>query len=160
MSVYCKSGLDRNDGVCQALPFRAAQLRFCLSSAVTAVHIKDGLGLLEPRSVAVRFRLAGFPLLLMASLFLARLASVALVVLWKPLLAEAGLAGRGPPVVSTTLPTFWSYLGCFPDSPSSRILPDASYINPGAMTEDACINLCAEGDYQFAGVEFSDQCCK
>lgn len=96
----------------------------------------------------------------MASLHANRLAGLTLILLLKSSIADAALSGRVALSVSENLPTFWSYSGCFPDSPSSRILPDASYVDEVAMTEEACITLCAAGDYQFAGVEFGQECCE
>ncbi|KAI4121761.1 MAG: hypothetical protein LQ338_006185 [Usnochroma carphineum] len=76
--------------------------------------------------------------------------------LWLSLLAptdaSALIAKRAP-----TLPTGWSYQGCYVDGVSGRILasqqPDSS-----TLTIENCIATCAQLGYTVAGTEYSSQC--
>jgi len=56
-----------------------------------------------------------------------------------------------------TLPTGWSYSGCFVDNINGRILP---YGQPddGQVTVESCVDLCAELGYNVSGIEYSSQC--
>ena len=54
----------------------------------------------------------------------------------------------------------WNFKACWIDSVGARTLTGASYINGNTMTIEVCINLCAGGNFIYAGMEYSDECCK
>lgn len=71
--------------------------------------------------------------------------------------------------VSTTLttsatagPTGWAYQGCYTDSVPARSLAAGTAVagGAGAMTVQACTTACRAGNYIYAGVEYSTECCK
>jgi hypothetical protein len=62
-------------------------------------------------------------------------------------------------VVSTTLPSTWTYQGCYTD-PGPRTLAGPSYANATGMTEETCIAYCNTQGYIYAGTEYSQECCK
>lgn len=63
-------------------------------------------------------------------------------------------------VVSTNLPTTWTYQGCYTEIPNARALASASYTNATGMTEESCIAFCDTLGYIYAGTEYSQECCK
>ena len=73
-------------------------------------------------------------------------------------LASAATAAQRPTVSNSTLPSGWTYQGCYSDSASNRVLSSASYTNNTAMTEESCVVHCASKGYPMAGVEYADEC--
>lgn len=61
--------------------------------------------------------------------------------------------------VSAVLPGTWTLQGCYTD-PGPRTLTGASYTNNTAMTEESCIAFCDSNGAYYAGVEYSQECCK
>lgn len=60
----------------------------------------------------------------------------------------------------TPPPAGWTSLGCYSDSPSSRVLGVATSV-PGDynnMTIEGCLGACNAAGYKFAGVEYSREC--
>lgn len=55
--------------------------------------------------------------------------------------------------INSTLPSAWSYVGCYTDSTSVRTLRTDSYADD-SMTEVSCINFCNGKGYPYAGVEY------
>jgi WSC domain len=49
---------------------------------------------------------------------------------------------------------------CFSDTGNPRTLQSASYINTTGMTEESCVTYCKGLKYIYAGVEYSQECCK
>ncbi|TFK35711.1 WSC domain-containing protein [Crucibulum laeve] len=49
-------------------------------------------------------------------------------------------------------------LGCYTDSRDSRTLRTASFTSVDDMTIQSCIDFCAVGNYQYAGLEFGREC--
>lgn len=62
-------------------------------------------------------------------------------------------------VVSTNLPTTWTYQGCYTEGTNGRTLASASYSNTTGMTEESCIAYCNTLGYLYAGTEYSQECC-
>ena len=62
--------------------------------------------------------------------------------------------------MTTTLPTGWTSSGCYTDNVNSRTLYSAAYNDGTAMTEESCIAYCSGKGYSYAGVEYSQECCK
>lgn len=62
--------------------------------------------------------------------------------------------------ISTSLPSGWTYQGCYSDSISNRVLSGASEPNPNIVTQEYCIEYCSQtdGGYSFAGVEYGKEC--
>ena len=56
----------------------------------------------------------------------------------------------------------WISLGCYTDNVSGRALPNQEFISggSGAMTNEACQSACLAANYDFAGTEYSGECCK
>jgi hypothetical protein len=63
-------------------------------------------------------------------------------------------------VVSSSLPTGWTSKGCLTDNVNSRSLYSAAYTDGSAMTEESCIAFCSNKGYAYAGVEYSQECCR
>ncbi|KIJ45844.1 hypothetical protein M422DRAFT_778632 [Sphaerobolus stellatus SS14] len=57
-----------------------------------------------------------------------------------------------------SLPSGWSALGCFSDSPTARALRTSAFTSVDSMTITSCINFCTSGGFDFAGVEFGREC--
>lgn len=72
-------------------------------------------------------------------------------------LSEAALSKRDP-VVPSTLPGDWEYYGCWTDV--GRTINADGFTNNTGMTDEACINYCANKGYQFAGTEYYQECCR
>jgi hypothetical protein len=53
--------------------------------------------------------------------------------------------------------TGWDYVGCAPDSVSSRTLPNSTYMS-GDMTVEGCLSYCKSKGLNYAGLEYSTQC--
>lgn len=72
--------------------------------------------------------------------------------------APVSLSARGP----TTLASYngWISQGCYVDSVSARVLPaqTATPGGSGAMTVELCLDACHAGGYQWAGLEWSQEC--
>jgi WSC domain len=62
----------------------------------------------------------------------------------------------------TGAPPGWTFLGCYTDNVSGRTLnygiPAPG--GPSTMTVEACLSGCQALGYQYAGVEYADECCK
>ena len=59
---------------------------------------------------------------------------------------------------STPAPlTGWFSLGCYNDSVGTRTLSNTEYLNV-AMTIEACTAACSKAGYNYAGVEYADEC--
>ncbi len=56
----------------------------------------------------------------------------------------------------------WVSLGCYTDNVSGRALPNQEFVSggSGAMTNEACQAACLAANYNFAGTEYSGECCK
>jgi hypothetical protein len=46
------------------------------------------------------------------------------------------------------------------DVGNPRTLNEASYVDGSSMTEESCVSYCNGKNYTYAGVEFSQECCK
>lgn len=55
------------------------------------------------------------------------------------------------------LPTGWSYRNCYKDSESARLLPVQLYSGI-ANTVGSCLDRCNRAGYDFAGVEYGEEC--
>ncbi|KAF9002781.1 hypothetical protein BDQ17DRAFT_1242962 [Cyathus striatus] len=72
------------------------------------------------------------------------------------------MSGQGHVVASVinqarqtaSLPSGWSFTGCYSDSVDSRTLRTASFTSVDSMTISSCIDFCITGNFQFAGLEF------
>jgi hypothetical protein len=53
----------------------------------------------------------------------------------------------------------YSYLGCYRDDVAARTLPNRVSVG-GALTPALCFQACAATGSQFAGLEYSGECCK
>jgi hypothetical protein len=45
------------------------------------------------------------------------------------------------------------------DDPGNRAFVGQSF-NSGTLTEESCMNFCLSNGYNYAGVEYSQECCK
>ena len=63
---------------------------------------------------------------------------------------------------ATAGPTAWAYQGCYTDSVAARSLSAGVQVpgGAGAMTVEACTATCRASGYLYAGVEYSQECCK
>ncbi|PSN73770.1 WSC-domain-containing protein, partial [Corynespora cassiicola Philippines] len=52
----------------------------------------------------------------------------------------------------------WSYIGCYLDNVSQRVLSEASCFDDKAMTGEACVDFCGEQGYTIAGVGYGREC--
>ena len=66
-------------------------------------------------------------------------------------LAAAVVAGATALSPASNLPTGWSYLSCYTDSVSNRVLNGATYADYYNMTGLSCIDYCGSKGYDFAG---------
>jgi hypothetical protein len=59
-------------------------------------------------------------------------------------------------------PNNWAALGCYTDSVSARTLAKSVVVpgGQGATTIESCLAACHAAGYSFAGVEYSQECCK
>ncbi|KAI4727415.1 hypothetical protein E4T49_04717 [Aureobasidium sp. EXF-10728] len=53
--------------------------------------------------------------------------------------------------------TGWDYVGCAPDSVSSRTLPNSTYMSSD-MTVEKCMSYCKNKGFNYAGLEYATQC--
>ncbi|KAI0667510.1 hypothetical protein C8Q78DRAFT_1105323 [Trametes maxima] len=53
--------------------------------------------------------------------------------------------------------TNYTFLGCFTDQ-GARSLGDATFTNTTGMTVEACVTFCASQSFNFAGLEFAQEC--
>ncbi|KAI0764219.1 hypothetical protein BD413DRAFT_483077 [Trametes elegans] len=85
-------------------------------------------------------------------------ASLAVLALSLPITVHASLA-RVRQVPSTpNLPgTNYTFLGCFTDE-GARTLGGATFTNTTGMTVEACVSFCSSQDFNFAGLEFAQEC--
>ncbi|TDZ14852.1 WSC domain-containing protein [Colletotrichum sidae] len=64
--------------------------------------------------------------------------------------------------ICDALPSKWAYMGCFSDSPSSRVLSGDSWCvdatGPEGLTQEKCIAFCDQKGYGMAGVEWGKEC--
>ncbi|KAM0543619.1 hypothetical protein ACHAPJ_012206 [Fusarium lateritium] len=51
----------------------------------------------------------------------------------------------------------WSYLGCYIDSTTKRAL-DGPVHYPTQLTAEACVDICADAGYAYAGMEYAQEC--
>jgi hypothetical protein len=60
-----------------------------------------------------------------------------------------------PPLINS-----YTYLGCFSELPTSRLLSGASYANDSSMTLESCTAFCRlqMPDGAYAGVEYAQEC--
>lgn len=67
-----------------------------------------------------------------------------------------------PPNATVTLPSNWTYAGCYTDSVNPRSLGTTGVlfagIGQGMVTSSACVAYCADAGYSIAGTEFASQC--
>jgi hypothetical protein len=58
--------------------------------------------------------------------------------------------------------TEWIFLGCYTDNVSARSLPYGISVpgGPFDMTVKLCQAACLNDGFQYAGVEYADECCK
>jgi hypothetical protein len=59
---------------------------------------------------------------------------------------------------ASSLPSSWTYSGCYVDSVSSRALSSASYNSASGMTGEACVSFCISRGFPVAGTEYSAEC--
>lgn len=52
-----------------------------------------------------------------------------------------------------TIPGGWSYVGCYNDFTSDRVLDGASYVDSSGMTNEACAAFCGSNGYTVFGTE-------
>ncbi|ETN43599.1 uncharacterized protein HMPREF1541_02758 [Cyphellophora europaea CBS 101466] len=76
--------------------------------------------------------------------------------------ARRNVGKRAQNGICDALPSKWSYMGCFSDSPSDRVLAGASECldtnGPDGMTQEKCIEYCDQKGYSLAGVEWGQEC--
>ncbi|QIW95400.1 hypothetical protein AMS68_000918 [Peltaster fructicola] len=59
---------------------------------------------------------------------------------------------------SNSLPTNWTYTGCYNDNQGSRTLNGPYYGDGSGMNASTCVSFCASQNYVYAGTEYSSQC--
>lgn len=65
------------------------------------------------------------------------------------------------PIIERSLPSGWTSQGCYIDNTNGvRALSGASYANSTGMSQESCIAFCAQSGYNYAGVEYAQECCK
>ncbi|KAI5271288.1 hypothetical protein E4T47_05393 [Aureobasidium subglaciale] len=68
---------------------------------------------------------------------------------------DTGKLGAAPVYYQNV--TGWDYVGCAPDSVSSRTLSNSSYMS-SSMTVESCLSFCKNKGLNYAGLEYSTQC--
>ncbi|KAF9819402.1 hypothetical protein IEO21_02145 [Rhodonia placenta] len=63
-----------------------------------------------------------------------------------------------PPPVTVYQVGYWVSLGCYSDSPDARTLTTGSDLEPDTITVQSCTSYCYDNGYNYAGVEYSQQC--
>ncbi len=58
---------------------------------------------------------------------------------------------------SVSAPNGWAYAGCYTDSVNNRTLASSQYLGV-PMTIELCTAACSSDGYQYAGVEYADEC--
>lgn len=68
-------------------------------------------------------------------------------------------SGAQPPPLPIVVPSVgnWMSLGCYNDSTTARALPNAVGVT-GQVTVESCTAACQGAGYQYAGVEYADEC--
>ena len=91
--------------------------------------------------------------------------------------SQSGGGGSPPPTTTTVTTTMmtstktaapppptstgWNFRGCYTDNVSGRaLIGEPVPGGAGAMTVEACENVCQGLGYILAGVEYSGECCK
>ncbi|KAK1994348.1 WSC domain-containing protein [Colletotrichum falcatum] len=70
---------------------------------------------------------------------------------------QRGALKRSVNGISETLPNPWTYMGCFTETSSSRVLSGARYSGDD-MSQEKCIAYCDGKGYGVAGVEWGREC--
>ncbi|KAF9873174.1 hypothetical protein CkaCkLH20_09337 [Colletotrichum karsti] len=62
--------------------------------------------------------------------------------------------------ICDALPSKWSYMGCYSDSPSTRVLSGDRWCpdDPNGLSQETCIEFCDGKGYGLAGVEWGKEC--
>ncbi|KAJ8111688.1 hypothetical protein OPT61_g5771 [Boeremia exigua] len=71
--------------------------------------------------------------------------------------SNANLIERQDLSPPATLPTGWSYKGCYTDAVGQRTLQGASFAD-GSQDAEECIAFCDDAGYSVAGTEYSSEC--
>ncbi|KAJ7777620.1 glycosyl hydrolase family 71-domain-containing protein [Mycena maculata] len=74
--------------------------------------------------------------------------------------AASGLTGTSTTTTTaaSTTSTGYSYLGCFPDSGSSRTLSGIEVDSSSSNSVASCQSTCSNSGYAYSGVEYGEQC--
>ncbi|RMZ85195.1 hypothetical protein DV738_g427, partial [Chaetothyriales sp. CBS 135597] len=59
---------------------------------------------------------------------------------------------------AASVPTGWTYTGCYTDAVFPRSLPNWSNFNGDHMSNSACVTFCQSKGFTLAGTEYSGQC--
>lgn len=70
--------------------------------------------------------------------------------------AKAGAVVKRDPAPLAALPGAWTYKGCWTDI--GRTIDAAAKVDNVAMTVEACIAFCVTKGFQYAGVEYYQEC--
>lgn len=52
----------------------------------------------------------------------------------------------------------WGYFGCYPDSVIARTFSYQMYLDPDTVDIESCQDACAESNFGYAGLEYSNEC--
>ncbi|KAI0808290.1 hypothetical protein C8Q74DRAFT_1189458 [Fomes fomentarius] len=85
-------------------------------------------------------------------------ASVAVLALSLPSISHGSmLRVRQAPTTPDIPGTKFEFLGCFTDQ-GARSLGDANFVNNTGMTVESCVGFCSTKGFNFAGLEFAQEC--
>ncbi|OSX63499.1 hypothetical protein POSPLADRAFT_1045823 [Postia placenta MAD-698-R-SB12] len=63
-----------------------------------------------------------------------------------------------PPPVTVYQVGHWVLLGCYSDADGARTLTTTSDLAPSSVTVESCTSYCYDGGFNYAGVEYDQQC--
>ncbi|KAL7277999.1 hypothetical protein ACG7TL_007952 [Trametes sanguinea] len=85
-------------------------------------------------------------------------ASLAVLALSLPSVAYGSMVRvRQAPATPNIPGTNYTFLGCFTDQ-GARTLGGATFTNTTGMTVESCVSFCSSQDFNFAGLEFAQEC--
>ncbi|KAI0364868.1 galactose oxidase [Pilatotrama ljubarskyi] len=85
-------------------------------------------------------------------------ASLTVLALSFPSVAHGSLVRvRQAPATPDIPGTNYTFLGCFTDE-GARSLGDATFTNTTGMTVESCVSFCSSQSFNFAGLEFAQEC--
>ncbi|KAH9896068.1 hypothetical protein C8Q73DRAFT_463729 [Cubamyces lactineus] len=67
------------------------------------------------------------------------------------------IRARQAPATPSIPGTKYAFLGCFTDQ-GARSLGGATYTNTTGMTVESCVSFCSSQDFNFAGLEYAQEC--